>query len=64
MCPLNFFYQIDNFPQKIIKVAKYPLFSGKTNSEHTFISSTFKVEETKVPSEFIFPHKKVDIWQL
>ena len=29
------------------------------NSEHTFVSSTLKVEETKVPSELDFPIKNM-----
>ena len=36
-----------------IKVAQKITFQGENpNSEHTFVSSTLKVEETKVPSEF------------
>ena len=34
------------------------------NSETTFISSTFKVEEIKVVSEFLFSKQKVDFWAI
>ena len=34
------------------------------NSETTFISSTFKVEEIKVVSEFGFSKQKVDFWAI
>ena len=48
----------DYFPKHII-VTKYSLFGGKNqNSESTFISSTLKVEETKVSSEFQFSYLK------
>ena len=43
---------LDNFSLNKIKVAKFPLLWENQNSEYSFIYSTFKVEEIKVPSEF------------
>ena len=43
----------EEFSQKIIKVAKYPLFSGKIKILITLLFlQLLKVEEIKVPSEF------------
>ena len=47
----------EELSKKIIKVAEYPHFSEKIKIlSNTFISSTFKVEETKVTSELNFSY--------
>ena len=50
-----FLFGMEGFSEKIVKLAKKSTFYVKNqNSEHTFVSSTLKVEEIKVPSEFGF----------
>ena len=51
----TFIFGTEEFFKQIFKIAKKSLFDVEMlNSEHTFVSSILKVEETKVPSEYSF----------